>query len=238
MAKVIGWILGVLAIISVGMHFDQGEVFAGIICIIAIGFSMPPILNKTNASNKRTAEAKGKAYSELPQKSANILSVILLVVAGFIGSGNHLKKENTVEERPLNTKVEYKQQEIKEEIKPIDLIYQLKTKVDELEYWFRGSYEQHQIRQFYDVKNNYEKQLDVICNDFERLVQKTGNLNSDYYDESLACKNFKITLVHVMQNLNGGTYSEIPRLREKFEPEYQNLKKQVDEELERLNIKQ
>lgn len=235
MVKVIGWILGILAIISLGMHFDNGEVLAGIICIIAIGFSMPPILDKTNASNKRTAEAKGKTYSELSQKSANILSVVLLVVAGFIGSGNHLKKENAIEERLLPAKVENKQQAVNDEIKPIDLIYQLKTKVDELEYWFRGSYEQHHIRQFYDVKNNYERQLDVICNDFEKLVQKTGNLNSDYYDESLACKNFKITLVHVMQNLNGGTYSEIPRLREKFEPEYQNLKKQVDAEVKKLN---
>jgi len=235
MVKVIGWILGILAIISVGMHFDNGEVLAGILCIIAIGFSMPPILKKTNASNKRTAEAKGKPYSELSQKSANILSVVLLVVAGFIGSGNHLKKESAIEEQLLPTKVENKQQAVNDEIKPIDLIYQLKTKVDELEYWFRGSYEQHHIRQFYDVKNNYERQLDVICNDFENLVQKTGNLNSDYYDESLACKNFKITLVHVMQNLNGGTYSEIPRLREKFEPEYQNLKEQVDTEVKKLN---
>tara|TARA_B100002049_G_scaffold230082_1_gene206517 strand:- start:4876 stop:5442 length:567 start_codon:yes stop_codon:yes gene_type:complete len=98
MAKVIGWILGVLAIASVGMHFDNGEVLAGIICFFAIGFAMPPILNKTNASNKRTAEAKGKAYSELPQKSANVLSVVILIVAAFIGSGSDPKPEDMTAE--------------------------------------------------------------------------------------------------------------------------------------------
>jgi len=234
MVKVIGWVLGVVAIASVGMHFDNGEVLAGIICFIAIGFSIPPILNKTNASNKRSAEQKGKTHSDLPQKSANVLSVVILIVAAFIGSGSDPKPENIAVD-----KVQEKKQTIdsseRGQLKPIDLIYQLKTTVDELDYWFKGPFNANDKLRFYDVKNDYDKQLDVICDDFDRLVKNTGNLNSEYYEERVACKNFKLSLIHVIQNLNRGKYAEIPKIRAKFEPAYQNLKQQVDEEIKRLN---
>lgn len=106
-------------------------------------------------------------------------------------------------------------------------------KVDELENWFVGPFEERHKRQFYDVKNNYDEQLDKICGNFDLLVKSTGKLNSDYYDEALACRNFKLSLVHVIQNLNHGTYSETPKIRAKFEPSYQNLKAQVDAEREK-----
>lgn len=234
MVKVIGWALGVLAIASVGMHFDNGEVLAGIISFFAIGFLIPPILNKINAANKKSAEEKGKSHSDLAQKSANIFGVVLLIIAAFIGSGSDPKPENAAVEQPKQKKQSNDSSEHKQ-LKPIDLIYQLKTKVDELDYWFKGPFKESDKLKFYDVKNNYDKQLDVICDDFDRLVKNTGNFNSEYYDEALACKNFRLSLIHVIQNLNHGTYSEIPKLRAKFEPAYQNLKQQVDEEIKRLN---
>lgn len=236
MVKVIGWVLSVLAIAGVGMHFDNGEVFAGIICFFAIGFLIPPILNKINAKNKKSAEEKGKSHSDLSQKSANILGVVLIIIAAVIGSDP--KPEGMTEEQ-TEAQVKKNEKNIdsseRGKLKPIDLIYQLKTKVDELDYWFKGPFKADDKLRFYDVKNNYDKQLDIICDDFDRLVKNTGNLNSEYNDESLACKNFRLSLIHVIQNLNHGTYSEIPKLRAKFEPAYQNLKQQVDEEIKRLN---
>ncbi|MGE6809571.1 hypothetical protein [Pseudoalteromonas nigrifaciens] len=240
MAKVIGWILGILSIGFVGMFFEKGEVLAGIISVFAIGFFIPPLLNKTNASTKKAAEKKGKQDKPLTQKSANILGVFLIVIAGFIGSGSDTKPENIMVEQ-AEVQVKESEKNINssehEQLKPIDLIYQLKTIVDELDYWFKGPFNANDKLRFYDVKNDYDKQLDVICSDFERLVKNTGNLNSEYYEEGLACKNFRLSLVHVIQNLNRGKYTEIPKLREKFEPAYQNLKKQVDEEIKRLNSK-
>lgn len=234
MVKVIGWVLGIVAIASVGMHFDNGEVLAGIICFFAIGFLIPPILNKINAANKKSAEEKGKTHSDTSQKSANILGVILLIVAAFIGRESDPKPESIAVDKAQEKKQTIDSSE-RGQLKPIDLIYQLKTTVDELDYWFKGPFKPNDKLRFYDVKNNYDKQLDIICEDFDRLVKNTGNLNSEYNDESLACKNFRLSLIHVIQNLNGGTYEEIPRLRAKFEPAYQNLKQQVDEEIKRLN---
>ena len=98
MVKVIGWVLGIVAIAGVGMHFDNGEVLAGIISFFAIGFLIPPILNKINAANKKSAEEKGKTHSDTSQKSANILGVILLIVAAFIGSGSDPKPEDMTAE--------------------------------------------------------------------------------------------------------------------------------------------
>ncbi|KTF14809.1 hypothetical protein [Pseudoalteromonas sp. H105] len=236
MAKAIGWLLGVLAIASVGMHFDNGEVLAGIICFFAIGFLIPPILNKINSANKKSADEKGKTHSATSQKSANILGVVILIVAAFIGSGSDPKPENETVEKAQEKKQTIDSSE-RGQLKPIDLIYQLITKVDELDYWFKGPFKANDKLRFYDVKNSYDKQLDIICEDFDRLVKDTGNLNSEYYDESLACKNFRLSLVHVIQNLKSGSYDEIPKLREKFEPDYQNLKQQVDEEIKRLNSK-
>jgi len=98
MVKVIGWVLGIVAIASVGMHFDNGEVLAGIICFFAIGFLIPPILNKINAANKKSAEEKGKTHSDTSQKSANILGVVLLIIAGVIGSFTDTKPEDMTAE--------------------------------------------------------------------------------------------------------------------------------------------
>lgn len=107
MVKVIGWALGVLAIAAVGMHFDNGEVFAGIICFFAIGFLIPPILNKINAASKKAAEEKGKPDKPLTQKSANIFGVVLIIIAALIGSGSAPKPEDMTAEE-LNAACEDK----------------------------------------------------------------------------------------------------------------------------------
>jgi len=88
MVKVIGWILGVLAIAGVGMHFDNGEVLAGIICFFAIGCLIPPILNKINAANKKSSEEKGVTHAEITQKGANIFGLVLIIIAAAIGGGS------------------------------------------------------------------------------------------------------------------------------------------------------
>ena len=226
--KVLGWFLGVSFLMSSIASLSTGKIVIGLILLLASAICLPPLLNKINAA------AKGKV--ELTQGRAVIASVVLIVIAGFIGSGSDPKTENIAVD-----KVQEKKQTIdsseRGELKPIDLIYQLKTIVDELDYWFKGPFKESDKLRFYDVKNNYDKQLDVICSDFDRLVENTGNLNSEYYDEALACSNFELSLVHVIQNLNHGTYAEIPKLRQKLEPAYQNLKQQVDEEIKRLNNK-
>jgi hypothetical protein len=88
MAKVIGWVLGILAIASVGKHFDNGEVLAGIICFFAIGFLIPPILNKINSKNKKSSEEKGVTHAEITQKGANIFGLVLIIIAAAIGGGS------------------------------------------------------------------------------------------------------------------------------------------------------
>ena len=88
MVKVIGWVLGLAAMGGVITNFEKGEVFAGVICFFAIGFLIPPILNKINAKNKKSAEEKGKSHSDLSQKSANILGVVLIIIAAVIGGGS------------------------------------------------------------------------------------------------------------------------------------------------------
>lgn len=110
MAKAIGWLLGVLAIASVGMHFDHGEVLAGIICFFAIGFLIPPILNKINSANKKSAEEKGKSHSDLTQKSANIFGIVLIIIAAAIGASSGSEsttKPIAVEQEEKNEKEWY-----------------------------------------------------------------------------------------------------------------------------------
>ena len=97
MVKVIGWILGILSIGFVGMFFEKGEVLAGIISFFAIGFLIPPILNKINANNKKTAEEKGKTDKPLTQKSANIFGVVLIIIAAVIGSDSNISEEGESE---------------------------------------------------------------------------------------------------------------------------------------------
>lgn len=88
MLKIIGWVLGAIAVLSVGMYFDKGEFLAGFVCVIAIGFLIPPLLNKINQNGKESAERKGKEYKELTPKSSIIGGVVLLIVAAFMGSGS------------------------------------------------------------------------------------------------------------------------------------------------------
>lgn len=83
---VIGWFLGVMAIGGVGQNFEKSEFFAGMISFLAIGLVIPPILKKINQTNKKNAQEKGKDFSELDQKTANIIGFILIMIATYIAS--------------------------------------------------------------------------------------------------------------------------------------------------------
>lgn len=104
MAKVIGWILGILSIGFVGMFFDKGEVLAGIISLFAIGFFIPPILNKINASAKNVAEEKGKKPTNTSQRSANVLGVVLVIIAAVVGSEAQTESEKVEVTKTINYK--------------------------------------------------------------------------------------------------------------------------------------
>ncbi|ALS32741.1 hypothetical protein PTRA_a1543 [Pseudoalteromonas translucida KMM 520] len=88
MLKIIGWVLGIVAIGFVGMYFDKGEFLAGFVCVLAIGFLIPPLLNKINKNSKESAEKKGKEYKELTPKSSIIGGVVLLIIAAIMGNGS------------------------------------------------------------------------------------------------------------------------------------------------------
>lgn len=120
------------------------------------------------------------------------------------------------------------------ELNPVDLMFDIQQAVDELDGWFKGPYEARHKKQFVSVRNDYNKRLTKTCDDFQKIVKRTGNLNSEYYDEFTACNDFKLGLLKVLQNLNSGNYEEIPKIRQSFEPQYQNLKKQVDQEQEKI----
>jgi hypothetical protein len=231
MLKIVGWAMGAIAIYLVGMFFDKGEFMAGMLCVFSVGLFIPPIIEKLNNNAREKAEQNGKPHKDLSLKSSIIGGVLLLAFAGYIGSDDQpqaKQKTKTVKTQKTNTTESKK-------TKPIDLIYQLKTKMDELEYWYKGPFKPTDKLKFYEVKTKYDKQLNIICEEFGDLVKRTGNLNSEYHDENLTCLNFQLSLVHVIQNLNHGTYNEIPKLREKLEHDYQNLKIQVDEEIRRIN---
>lgn len=83
---VIGWFLGLSAIGGVLSNFENKEFLAGVVSFFAIGFLIPPLLNKINSTNKKTAEEKGKSHSDLTQKSANIFGFILIIISAVIGS--------------------------------------------------------------------------------------------------------------------------------------------------------
>lgn len=83
---VIGWFLGLSAIGGVISNFENKEFLAGVVSFFAIGFLIPPLLNKINSTNKKTAEEKGKSHSDLTQKSANIFGFILIIISAVIGS--------------------------------------------------------------------------------------------------------------------------------------------------------
>lgn len=117
---------------------------------------------------------------------------------------------------------------------PVDLMFDIQQVVDELESWFEGPYEPRHKKQFVSVRNDYNKRLDKVCDDFKKIVKRTGDLNSEYYDEFTACNELKFGLLKVLQNLNSGNHEEIPKIRQRFEPQYQNLKKQVDQEKEKI----
>lgn len=240
--KILGWFIGVNLVFAGFALLISGDIIAGLILLLAAVFCIPPLLSKMNKRMVKEAVNRGKSHNELTQGKAIIAGGVLFVIAAVFvtpqpKSENKTNETAKVAEEPEKGKSVQDDDEVKAKQNNtpsgIDLIAQLMRKVDELDYWFRGSYEPHHKRQFYDVKNNYDEQLDKICGDFDALVKSTGNLNSDYYDEALACRNFKLSLVHVIQNLNHGTYSEIPKIRAKFEPAYQNLKKQVDAEREK-----
>lgn len=238
--KVLGWFFGINLVFAGFTVLFSGDIIAGLIMLLAAVFCIPPLLSKMNKRMVEEAINRGKTHNELTQGKAIIAGVVLFFIAAIFVNPQpnennksetvEIKKENSNEEDARIEAVKAKPDNIPN---GIDLIAQLMWKVDELENWFIGPFEERHKRQFYDVKNNYDKQLDKICGDFDLLVKSTGNLNSDYHDESLACRNFKLSLVHVIQNLNHGTYSEIPKIRAKFEPAYQNLKAQVDAEREK-----
>tara|TARA_B100001059_G_C17673419_1_gene495747 strand:+ start:409 stop:888 length:480 start_codon:yes stop_codon:yes gene_type:complete len=112
--------------------------------------------------------------------------------------------------------------------KPVDLMFEVQQIVDELDGWFKGPYKPHHKKQFALVRHDYNKRLTKTCNELHALTKRTGNLNSEYYDEFTACNDFKFGLLKVLQSLNSGNYKEIPKIRQRFEPQYQNIKKQVD----------
>lgn len=100
MLKIIGWLLGIASMGFVGMYFDKGEVLAGFICVIAIGFFIPPLLNKINNNARKKAEAKGKEHKDLSLKASVIGGVVLLVLAGFLGAPSQpLTEEQKLVER-------------------------------------------------------------------------------------------------------------------------------------------
>ena len=53
MLKIIGWAFGVIAIVMIGYYFDNGEILAGLICLFAAGFLIPPMLNKINNNARK-----------------------------------------------------------------------------------------------------------------------------------------------------------------------------------------
>lgn len=120
-----------------------------------------------------------------------------------------------------------------EAAKPVDLMFDVQQVVDELDGWFVGPYKPHHKKQFVLVRNDYNKRLTKTCDELHALTKRTGNLNSEYYDEFTACNDFKASLLKVLQSLNSGNYKEIPKIRQRFEPQYQNIKKQVDIEKEK-----
>ncbi|MCO7251342.1 MULTISPECIES: hypothetical protein [unclassified Pseudoalteromonas] len=235
--KILGWFIGVNLVFAGFALLISGDIIAGLILLLAAVFCIPPLLSKMNKRMVKEAVNRGKSHNELTQGKAIIAGGVLFVIAAVFVSPQPKSENKTnetakvVEEPEEGKSIQEDEVKAKQNNTPsgIDLIAQLMWKVDELENWFIGPFEERHKRQFYDVKNNYDEQLDKICGDFDALVKSTGNLNSDYYDEALACRNFKLSLVHVINSLNQGAYSEIPKIRAKFEPEYQNLKKQVDE---------
>lgn len=91
MLKVVGWAMGATAIYLVAMFFDKGEILAGLICLFAAGFLIPPMLNKINNNARKKAEEEGKEHKDLSLKGSIIGGVLLLVLAGFVGSEDQPK---------------------------------------------------------------------------------------------------------------------------------------------------
>lgn len=98
--KVIGWVLGIGSIAFVGMFFDKGEVLAGMLCVFAIGFFIPPFLNKINKNARESAEKKGKEHKDLSLKASIIGGFVLIIIAVVIGAPQQpLTEEQKIAER-------------------------------------------------------------------------------------------------------------------------------------------
>ncbi len=95
--KVIGWVLGIASIAIAGQFFDKGEFLSGMLCVLAIGFLIPPMREKLN---KSMAKKKGNNSAELTPKQGVIGGVIIIIVAGIIGA----QTEPLTEEQQLTAR--------------------------------------------------------------------------------------------------------------------------------------
>ena len=225
MLKITGWVIGIIAISSVGYYFDNREIFAGILCILAFSFAVPPLREKLN---KKNLEKKGNAATELTDKQGVISAIALIIISAIIGSPD--VNQSQPEQADQQVVVKEKAQSKYANLKPVELMYQLHLVVEHFDnYWFAGNYTENDKITFYHEKKEHIKNLDDICASFDKLVENTGYMNSEYFDESVACKDYGLKLIHLQQNLNRGRYKEIIELRESFIPAHKNIIKQINE---------
>lgn len=95
--KVIGWVLGIASIAIAGQFFDKNEFLAGMLCVLAIGFLIPPIREKLN---KSMVEKKGNNSAELTLKQGVIGGVVIIIIAAVVGAPTEpLTEEQKLAER-------------------------------------------------------------------------------------------------------------------------------------------
>lgn len=84
-SKIIGWLFGLISIVFIGDYFDNGQIFAGIICGFAAVSFIPPLINKINNSAEKAAKEKGKTCKKLTPTASIISGLVLFFIAAVVG---------------------------------------------------------------------------------------------------------------------------------------------------------
>jgi hypothetical protein len=225
--KVVGWLLGLVSVAFVGYYFDNGHIFSGVLCIFAIGFFIPPILNKINANAKKTAEEKGKKHQDLTLKSSIFGGVVLFFIALFIAApSDESTTKQTAIENTNKSNIAVKAQRTEPFIY-IDEINKLNSIVENLFHLYQPPYSEY--KRFAIMKKNIERKISPICNYLDTLVKSTKNRNSPYFGDFQDCREVELSLFQVLMNIRDNNYQSIEKYNQTIIAINKRLLKKIDD---------
>lgn len=204
--KTLGWLLGIFTIFLTGIYFDQGDTLSGIISILAVGFFIPPILNKINENAAKKAQEKQKSTKPTSLKSG-VISGLVLLFFSYLAT-------NTDSASP-DVEVTKKTTDKLQESKPfiyIDEIQKLNRITGDLIKLYQPPYSN--FKNFAVIKKSIEAKMEPVCNNLKVLVERTNNINSPYYSDFQDCRKVELSMMQVLFDIRDKDYQSIEEYKQ------------------------